>query len=190
MRTNTRGAVLPDRWALRAAPRFTERCENMQTQKKDGLLQQDHPQTKESESIIPVSLEKVKAENPLRALRINAGVSAREMVEVVQTLYPKYDKTLQSKCENGEEYGVELKRDAMQALMDRFAQSSGSATSSARKDGHRYQCRLYCRLPDEQYGLLQRYIREEGYTTMQDWLSNMIDRFIEERKGQQNDSQP
>lgn len=38
----------------------------------------------------------------LRDLRISRQLPAREMVAVVQALYPKYDKTIQSKCENGD----------------------------------------------------------------------------------------
>ena len=38
----------------------------------------------------------------LRELRIEKQIPAKEMVAVVQTLYPKYDKTVQSKCENGD----------------------------------------------------------------------------------------
>ena len=37
------------------------------------------------------------AENELRALRIDLGLPAKDMVAVVQGLYPKYDKTMQSK---------------------------------------------------------------------------------------------
>ena len=35
--------------------------------------------------------------NELKALRIDLGLPAKEMVEVVQQLYPKNDKTIQSK---------------------------------------------------------------------------------------------
>ena len=44
-------------------------------------------------------------DNELRSLRIELGLPARDMVAVVQGLYPKYDKTMQSKCENGDDYG-------------------------------------------------------------------------------------
>lgn len=43
-------------------------------------------------------------DNELRSLRIELGLPARDMVAVVQGLYPKYDKTMQSKCENGDDY--------------------------------------------------------------------------------------
>lgn len=59
--------------------------------------------------------------NELMELRVGRGLPAREMVAVVQELYPKYDKTMQSKCEHGEEYGVLLRPDALTALYSRFA---------------------------------------------------------------------
>ena len=40
------------------------------------------------------------------------------MVAVVQGLYPKYDKAMQSKCENGDDYGISLRPDAMRALYE------------------------------------------------------------------------
>ena len=52
----------------------------------------------------------------LRELRVTKQIPAKDMVAVVQTLYPKYYKTVQSKCENGEAYGVTIRPDAMHAL--------------------------------------------------------------------------
>ena len=46
----------------------------------------------------------------LRELRVTKQIPAKDMVAVVQTLYPKYDKTVQSKCENGEAYGVTIRQ--------------------------------------------------------------------------------
>lgn len=40
----------------------------------------------------------------LRELRLSKSIPAKDMVAVVQQIYPKYDKTVQSKCENGEVY--------------------------------------------------------------------------------------
>lgn len=41
----------------------------------------------------------------LRELRLSKQIPAKDMVAVVQAIYPKYDKTVQSKCENGDAYG-------------------------------------------------------------------------------------
>lgn len=46
----------------------------------------------------------------LRELRLSKSIPAKDMVAVVQQIYPKYDKTVQSKCENGEVYPQTLGR--------------------------------------------------------------------------------
>lgn len=75
-------------------------------------------------------------DNELRSLRIELGLPARDMVAVVQGLYPKYDKTMQSKCENGDDYGISLRPDAMKALYEKFA-PGGTKASRRKKDRHR-----------------------------------------------------
>ena len=52
---------------------------------------------------------------------MDLGLPAKDMVAVVQELYPKYDKTMQSKCENGDDYGISIRPDAMKALYAKFA---------------------------------------------------------------------
>lgn len=60
----------------------------------------------------------------LRELRLSKQIPAKDMVAVVQAIYPKYDKTVQSKCENGDAYGVSLRPDAMAAAL--FALRTGA----------------------------------------------------------------
>ncbi|MDI9472799.1 MAG: hypothetical protein QM221_07785, partial [Bacillota bacterium] len=100
----------------------------------------------------------------LRELRISRKLPAKEMVEVVRGIYPKYDKTMQSKCERGDEYGIQIRPDAMEALYARFDPERLIKTKKKKKgDGHKYTCRISCRLPDEHYLLLQKHIRADGY---------------------------
>lgn len=66
----------------------------------------------------------------LRELRLSKQIPAKDMVAVVQQIYPKYDKTVQSKCENGEVYGVSLRPDAMAALYAHFAPGGRGAAQS------------------------------------------------------------
>ena len=40
--------------------------------------------------------------NSLKELRLKTKTPAKDMVAVVQTIYPKYDMTSQSKCENSD----------------------------------------------------------------------------------------
>lgn len=116
----------------------------------------------------------------LRELRLAKQIPAKEMVAVVQQLYPKYDKTVQSKCENGEVYGVSLRPDAMAALYAHFAPELAQTHKAAKKDKHRLTCRISARLETADYEALQRRIEAEGYATTQDWLTAIVRRYIAE----------
>jgi len=112
----------------------------------------------------------------LRKFRLSKGVPARDMVAVVQQLYPKYDKTIQSKCERGEDYGIQLRKDAMAALVERFApeQIKGG-------DRHKRQCRIQCRLDDDVYEDLRRCVIEDGFKNTQEWLERLVITYLATR---------
>ena len=115
----------------------------------------------------------------LRDLRIAKQIPAKDMVAVVQTLYPKYDKTVQSKCENGEAYGVSIRPDAMRALYEKFAPERLEAPKRTRHGQHRLTCRISCRLENEDYEALQQLIKASGCATVQDWLTGIVRGLIE-----------
>ena len=114
----------------------------------------------------------------LRELRLSKQIPAKDMVAVVQQLYPKYDKTVQSKCENGEAYGVSLRPDAMAALYEQFAPELAKPQKAVKRDKHRLTCRISARLETADYELLQRLVAAEGYATMQDWLTATVRAYI------------
>ena len=87
----------------------------------------------------------------LRELRLSKQIPAKDMVAVVQAIYPKYDKTVQSKCENGDAYGVSLRPDAMAALYAHFAPELVESRKTAKKDAHRLTCRISARLETADY---------------------------------------
>lgn len=115
----------------------------------------------------------------LRALRLAKNIPVKEMVEVIRPLYPKYDKTVQSKCENGNSYGVQLRPDAMAALYKAFDPDALTRKLKS-KDQHRLTCRVSCRLETEEYVKLKRLVEAEGYGTMQDWLAARIRKYIKD----------
>ena len=116
----------------------------------------------------------------LRELRITKQIPAKDMVAVVQSLYPKYDKTVQSKCENGETYGVTIRPDAMKALYKRFAPEHLERPKRTRHGQHRLTCRISCRLGNEDYKALQQLIEASGCATVQDWLTGIVQKLIVE----------
>ena len=99
---------------------------------------------------------------------------------MVQAIYPKYDKTVQSKCENGDAYGVSLRPDAMAALYAHFAPGWQRAAKRSKRTAHRLTCRISARLETADYEALQRLIEAEGYATTQDWLTATVRRYIAE----------
>ncbi len=116
----------------------------------------------------------------LRKLRLSKDIPAKEMVEVIKAIYPKYDKTVQSKCENGDAYGVSLRKDAAEAIIQKFAPE---LKKQRKKDGHRLTCSILCRLETHEYEALQLNIRADGYATIQAWLTDIVTKYnLEKRK--------
>lgn len=121
--------------------------------------------------------------NELNALRIEKKIPAKDMVAVVQTIYPKYDKTVQSKCENSELYGTILAPDAMKALRSAFDPEGEAAARARRKDRHRLTCSIRARLETPVYEALQQLIEAEGHATAQEWLTEKVKAYLAERGG-------
>lgn len=115
--------------------------------------------------------------NELRCLRVDLGLPAKDMVAVVQELYPKYDKTMQSKCENGDDYGISIRPDAMKALYAKFA-PNGTKVSRRKKDRHRLANRVSCRLEDADMEALQQRMEADGYATAQELLADLVQRYL------------
>lgn len=130
-------------------------------------------------------------DNELRELRVNRSIPAKDMVEVVKAIYPRFDKPLLSKCEHGDEYGIDLRRDAMSALYKEYGvtpvatpqdeQKEAAAIPTPKPDNRRLKCRISCRLEDAEYDALLRYIKADGFDTMQAWLSMTVRRYIKRR---------
>lgn len=117
----------------------------------------------------------------LRELRTSKQLPAKDMVAVVRELYPKFDKPMLSKCENGDSYGVNIRPDAIEALYSRFAPEILERKRRAKSGGHRLTCRIYGRLENDDYAALQQYIKADGYATMQDWLTAVVRQYLREK---------
>ena len=118
----------------------------------------------------------------LRNLRLSKQLPAKDIVAAVQKLYPSFDKTMLSKSEHGDRYGVTLRRDAMDALIDEFAPEAKKAIKRQRDGRHRLTRKIMCRLEDEDYTTLQQLIKADGYATMQDWVAARVTAYISEKR--------
>lgn len=98
----------------------------------------------------------------LRELRLSQADTGQGYGRGGTSHYPKYDKTVQSKCENGDAYGVSLRPDAMAALYAHFAPELAEGRKAVKKDAHRLTCRISARLETADYEALQRLIEAEA----------------------------
>ncbi|MBE5807738.1 MAG: hypothetical protein E7317_05295 [Clostridiales bacterium] len=105
----------------------------------------------------------------LRDLGERRHIPAMDLVELVRTIYPKFDRFLLSRCSHGEENGVMLRPDALKALLLHFAEDRLKPRADRRKRPNRCQCRL----TDVLYERVRKRIQERGQT-MQDYLEGLI----------------
>lgn len=144
-----------------------------------ALLEQKQPQAKNHTPIIAKDEKSVKPNlRDLSQLRKHAGVKSVDMVEVVQTIYPRYDKYIHSKCENGKEYGIQLRPDATKALLQRFAPEF---LEKPRKPNRKKPNRIQARLPDALFDQLQLHLKSTGGTT-QDFLESLVRQFFNRKE--------
>ena len=118
-------------------------------------------------------------DNELRTLRVKNNLPAREMVAVVRELYPRFDKPLLSKCEHGDDYGIDLREDAIEALRVHFGGNVvPEANKRTHKENRRKPVRCYCRMEKTSHAALQRAIKAKGYTTVQSWFDDAAKKCI------------
>ncbi len=122
------------------------------------------------------------AGNELRDFRLRHQLPVRDMVEVVRTLYPKYDKTVQSKCENSSSYGTQLMPDTMALLYKTYEPMALEGRKKPPKEKHRLTCRISARLEDGDYKALQQHLEADGYSTMQELLTDLVRRYLKEKE--------
>ncbi len=121
--------------------------------------------------------------NELRELRLLKELPVGEMVDVVRQMHPKFDRYVQSKAENSELYGIQLCPDAMKELWMKFApdEYQKRIRKAHKSGGHRLTCRIQARLETADYELLQQLIRADGYSTVQDWLADIVAEYIKQK---------
>ena len=111
-------------------------------------------------------------------------VMDKELVAAVQEAHGKYDKTLHSKCKRGEDYGIQLRPSAIDAICRKLGAKVPTdmpaqvVTKLRKPDNRTLPCRITCRLSEDEYGMLQLLIRRDGHATMQDWLLQYVRQYI------------
>ena len=112
--------------------------------------------------------------NPLRRIREESGAAPAAIIAIVQRRHPKYDKTLQSKCERTELYGVQLAEDSMKDLRRELTPEEEKKAAWVRQGRHRLTASVSCRLSDEECERFREIARQSGDGTVQTYLAEMI----------------
>ena len=141
----------------------------MEKEKRPAPLAQREPQPMEHTHMVTVGTEPVK--NRLRDYREARGVAPADIIAIIQKQFPKYDKTLHSKCENVNKYAVEPCEEAFKLLDEHYG--------IVKKHERRTKAnRVICRLSEEDYQAFKAAIAQSSYATMQAYLERTIKRFI------------
>ena len=111
----------------------------------------------------------------LKAYRIQHGIQAQEIVSVLREIYPGYDKTIQSKVENSDKYGISLTPAAKKAIRQKFSPNDHHGQ-------HRLTKRISARLTDSKYQDLMNAIDIDGFVTVQEWLTYIVDDYLRRPK--------
>lgn len=119
--------------------------------------------------------------NELKDLRVLSGIPAPVIADAVKQVFPKFDRYLLSKCEQSDLYGVALLPRGMKAV-----RALAPEITSKKKDGHRNQFRIYCRMDEATYKALTEKISIDGFKTVQDWVMAQITAYINKPKGENN----
>lgn len=104
----------------------------------------------------------------------------KEVVAAVKTVAPRYDKFIDSKVRRPHLYGIRLTSAAENAV--KAAGLSESHEIAPKRDSHRLQHRISCRLTKTKFELLQRAKKWYGHETTQAQLHAMIDIYLERYK--------
>ena len=124
--------------------------------------------------------------NSLKELRLKTKTPAKDMVAVVQTIYPKYDMTSQSKCENSDAYGenpytIVFPSDGSYTL-PKFDPDGSIRKHLRTADQHRLKDKLHARITADEASQLRAHLAADGYDTVQDWLTDVVRDYI--KKGE------
>ena len=161
-----------------AALDFGERCDCNKKGSPDGNRSDPGRRLSLHPTIDSIIHDSQKIKNNLKYLRTVKNMSMPGMVEFIRTIYPKFNPAAYIMCERSGEFGVELRKDAMDALLDVYAPELLESEKRKRQDGHRLTKRIACRLEDDEYNRLVRCVREDGFDQMNAWLVYTVRNYL------------
>lgn len=109
------------------------------------------------------------------------GIKPRTAVDIVRTRFPKFDKTLYSKAMYPDRYGIVL-HPAADEMLRAALSATGDAEKRHKSGKHLLTREIRCRLPDADIDALKAAIADDGYTTVQDWMSATVHGYLRKER--------
>ncbi|MBO6231763.1 MAG: hypothetical protein ILA17_06010 [Ruminococcus sp.] len=142
----------------------------------------NHTQTDNGESVSETSIadfpEIVKSFD-LRDLCQRKNLPGKDVVELLQKHFLGYDKTVQSKAENPDKYGVSLCLRAIDIVLRTYAPEMLEKEKRRRNGSHKLTATLFCRVDNDTAERFKAAAKKAGYQTVQAAMTDLTLQFIE-----------
>ena len=106
------------------------------------------------------------------------GLDRKEVIQALREEFPGFDKTLLSKVENPDKYGVRLLNRGEQILEENF---SNTAPAVRKVEKRKRPSRIQFRLTVKEFETLQRAFRQAGFETMQQGMAALVAAWLDGR---------
>lgn len=109
-------------------------------------------------------------------------IMIKDVVPVIRNIFPRYDAQLHSKVERPEQYGIELCREAEDAIRAHFLIYPIKSSKPRSHDNRTMPCRIYGRLEKGLYSRLQTALKADGYASTQDWMHDAVVEYLKSKE--------
>lgn len=113
--------------------------------------------------------------------RIDKGIAAADVVELIHGYYPKFSKATLSMAENPSRYGVKLVPHAEELLVGHFGACPAGGSTTRSKPFRRKPCRLVVYLPTDLRAEVKQLMETENIDTAQELLEMLVREWVERR---------
>ena len=115
----------------------------------------------------------------LAALKEEKKLCSKQIAKTIQTEFPAFERSYIDGCENPDESGITLTKEAAFLVLNTYAPEL--VPKPAKRDTHRLHRRLHCRVDEKTYWKIMTAINKAGYDTVQDWLDAIIQKEIADK---------
>lgn len=118
----------------------------------------------------------------IKQFRLERGLKAEDLFNVVRLKYPGYDKFLHSRVENEEKYGVVPCPGAVKLIAAHYPDFAEKAEVQKVKKNYdqnrKLKARLYARTTEKMRAAAEKKFKDEGFGNMQNGIKKLVEDYI------------